>query len=500
MRKTHLKRLDNLLISNNLKRFPIVRDGNCYINAVLCQLKIHDADPQHLRNLICDHISEYKHEYLGFLKDDVSESSEKFDKEVTMLRNDGHWSMQLADCMPLATANVLQQPIKVFKSTFVAPINEIEPSLVTSLNPVTSDPICLAYTCIRGHEHYDGCTHIRKQHQAQSHKLTSISHSAEQTQPCSKSNQIKQCNKKITITPEKQTNNTLHLSPKITPRKMADYNTPVKKTLTRKRKAHKDDWLKIKRKRQRIEGEAYVSSRGKLVQARTLKDVDCAKCKFKCSTNISQEQHQNIFETYYRLGSYERQRDYKCQKVSEQPAKIFSTGRRRNARKYHLDGKEKLERVCKTIFLATLAIGEKTVEFALKQKVGGAYIGKDKRGHHEPTNKTSEQRANIVRKHIESFPAMESHYQRKGTKRQYLSSDLSINKMFALYQAEHPKEYQVSHAVYRHIFNTEYNLSFHKPKKDTCLKCTMKQKKERDLQTKWKRNIRNIKMTRECQD
>jgi hypothetical protein len=79
----------------------------------------------------------------------------------------------------------------------------------------------------------------------------------------------------------------------------------------------------------------------------------------------------------------------------------------------------------------------------------------DDRGKHTPGNKTSEEKANLVRRQIESFPAMESHYQRKGTKRQYLSSDLSINKMYTLYQFDHSKQEQVSRAVYRRIFNTD---------------------------------------------
>lgn len=39
----------------------------------------------------------------------------------------------------------------------------------------------------------------------------------------------------------------------------------------------------------------------------------------------------------------------------------------------------------------------------------------------------------FAREHIKSFPTIESHYCRANTKREYLGSHLSVNKMFDLY-------------------------------------------------------------------
>ena len=87
----------------------------------------------------------------------------------------------------------------------------------------------------------------------------------------------------------------------------------------------------------------------------------------------------------------------------------------------------------------------------------------DKRGNHQPHNKTPTQDRDIVRQHIESFPTMESHYTRKDSIKQYLSCDLSIRKMVDLYSIERKEKHQkcVSEKVYRDIFCTEYNLSLH---------------------------------------
>ena len=87
----------------------------------------------------------------------------------------------------------------------------------------------------------------------------------------------------------------------------------------------------------------------------------------------------------------------------------------------------------------------------------------DKKGTHQSRpNKTKEQDLIEIRKHIESFPRMESHYCRKSTQKEYLPSDMSLAKMYHLFQAEYTEQNLVppSFFVYRKIFNTEYNLSF----------------------------------------
>ncbi|ESO94884.1 hypothetical protein LOTGIDRAFT_175323 [Lottia gigantea] len=135
-------------------------------------------------------------------------------------------------------------------------------------------------------------------------------------------------------------------------------------------------------------------------------------------------------------------------------------------------------RVCKKFFLATLCVSFGPVYTALAEKgEAGNFVGEGKRGHHTPSNKTSEERLDLVRKHIESFPKIESHYTRSDTHRQYLNLDLSISKMYQLYklycdQLVPPKTNPVEELTYRRLFCTEYNLSFFHPKKDQCMKCS----------------------------
>lgn len=83
--------------------------------------------------------------------------------------------------------------------------------------------------------------------------------------------------------------------------------------------------------------------------------------------------------------------------------------------------------VCKRFFLKTLNIGEAIGAQALSKKKSGHFHGKDERGRHTPQNKTSEEKLARVRKHTESFPAVDPHYIRD-FKAKVLSSGFEYNK------------------------------------------------------------------------
>jgi hypothetical protein len=46
-----------------------------------------------------------------------------------------------------------------------------------------------------------------------------------------------------------------------------------------------DKWQKNVRKRLRQAGSDNTDTKGKTVEAREIKDVDCNKCRFECSLN-----------------------------------------------------------------------------------------------------------------------------------------------------------------------------------------------------------------------
>lgn len=79
----------------------------------------------------------------------------------------------------------------------------------------------------------------------------------------------------------------------------------------------------------------------------------------------------------------------------------------------------------------------------------------------------------FARKHIETFPKMESHYCRSKTNKEYLDPELNMNRMYDLYvdSCKEEKVQPVKLSMYRAIFNNEYNLDFLAPKSDRCDLC-----------------------------
>ena len=146
-------------------------------------------------------------------------------------------------------------------------------------------------------------------------------------------------------------------------------------------------------------------------------------------------------------------------------------------RKFFFTIEGQKERVCKSFFQATLSIGRSYIEHALSNCSDGTFINGDQRGQNEPINKIPEIMKDRVRKHTKSFPAAESHYSRKDTHPKFLDSTLNANRTHKMYvdECETDAAAPVSCSLYcyRHIFNMEYNLSFHRPKKDQCLMCNI---------------------------
>ncbi|KAK3931959.1 Anoctamin-5 [Frankliniella fusca] len=134
---------------------------------------------------------------------------------------------------------------------------------------------------------------------------------------------------------------------------------------------------------------------------------------------------------------------------------------------YLLDQSGQKVPVCQPMFLNTFDISKSVVQTALTKN------SPDKRGKYSKAKKrlAPELIAN-VKDHIKMFPTKESHYCRAESRRQYLDENLTISKMHRLYLMERGTlPHTASLRQYRDIFNTSFNISFFKPKKDQCSQC-----------------------------
>lgn len=133
-------------------------------------------------------------------------------------------------------------------------------------------------------------------------------------------------------------------------------------------------------------------------------------------------------------------------------------------------------KVCKTMFLNTLSIGNSRVVTVVKKlSTASAKFSLDKRGKHLNRGNTIKQETiDSVITHINLFERKPAHYIRKDSKREYLEQGLNVTKMHKMYQEwVNPIDFKrASLRQYRDIFQTKFNIGFFVPKKDQCDTCT----------------------------
>ena len=127
--------------------------------------------------------------------------------------------------------------------------------------------------------------------------------------------------------------------------------------------------------------------------------------------------------------------------------------------------------VCKTFFLTTLSISSGRLNISL-DKQQKKLCSPSNWMYDRKTQRICDEKVYRVKQHIESFPAYESHYTRNKSARQYLSSSLSVAIMYRLYCEECAAASfePVKKWMSQHIFNTQFNFTFHHPSTDTCKK------------------------------
>ena len=205
------------------------------------------------------------------------------------------------------------------------------------------------------------------------------------------------------------------------------------------------------------------------VSTRKMDDTPCG-CSRKCFDVVSIQQRQQLFDGFWKISHFDVQNAYLCgcvKVVDVHRRYTQSASSRRNySRQYFVSNGSVSIQICKIAFLRIHAISNGRLSRALQamQKEGGTPHS-DQRGRHEPSNKTSEASIRVVKEHIEMFPRYRSHYSRKANPhREYLSPDLSLTKLYSLYQnfCKENNHATVSEWVYRKVFTDQYNLFFGK--------------------------------------
>jgi hypothetical protein len=192
----------------------------------------------------------------------------------------------------------------------------------------------------------------------------------------------------------------------------------------------------------------------------------------KCALHFSNSDGVRIHKHFWNQSDNEKNTFYAATKA-ETKTKVENSRRKFNYKYYFMKNdsitSEKI-RFCKQFYLSTLQISDKRIEYFYNkiEKNNGACFD-DLRGKCSK-QKTPQEDFDYIKDHINSFQKVPSHFCRASSTKQYLESGLSLTKMFEMYQEKcrHSNRMCLKSSMYRNIFNKEFNLAFHVPKKDRC--------------------------------
>ena len=227
-------------------------------------------------------------------------------------------------------------------------------------------------------------------------------------------------------------------------------------------------------KKRRNSGLSYERSTTQKVDAKTMKGP-CGCKRLKCHTIISEDRRKLVFNFYWGLEDITKQRQFIINSVIKHYKARYTltshTSRRKDSLKYYFCLDNNKVEACKQFFLNTLAISERTVQTAFK-KSKNRMVEDDHRGKTKHNDEAMQQRKEDLRRHILSFPLVPSHYCRSSSYLLYLSSELTLSKMYSIYteQCQHNQIKPLCYTTYWTVFQS-MNISFHCPKKDRCETC-----------------------------
>ena len=259
-----------------------------------------------------------------------------------------------------------------------------------------------------------------------------------------------------------------------------------RKNPKKRRKRDEQNWKRNKQKRKRQAGEEFVyqTKKGDKVKLAKAEKEACAEtCKKQCTAKLTEEDRKKIHQDYWGLPNLERKRLFisKCVRTSKknrERKREKVKGKRRDrqlSRSFQFIQPRTGEAitVCQKFFLNTLDISEKAVRTVLKKTKPSGVLESDQRGHASDHNKIEEAVTNQIKEHIMLFKTVESHYIRRDSQCQYLPDHLSISEMYRLYceWCKATAFEAASYGWYYNVFKTQFNLKFHKPKKDQCDEC-----------------------------
>lgn len=121
-------------------------------------------------------------------------------------------------------------------------------------------------------------------------------------------------------------------------------------------------------------GESYISKNGVVRGAKCIGPV-CKMCIYKCPVNISNEQRNQLFNSFYNLGSIRKQWEYiaRCtQRITPKYRRVVENSKRKRCVRnlnvaYYFQLDDDRIRVCRLFLMNTLGISNSVIKTALRK-------------------------------------------------------------------------------------------------------------------------------------
>lgn len=220
----------------------------------------------------------------------------------------------------------------------------------------------------------------------------------------------------------------------------------------------------------------------KIFRAQTI-----CKCSRQCCIKIDVLQQKKIFDYYYYSMRWSQKtlflrENIKMKKIKSRRSAllpIFDVKNRNLTGEYSfVDENGVKQQVCRHFFIKCLQVTPSRIYSALKTLKNNPEAC-ELRGAHPSYRKTDPNDVEAVKGFIRAIPCYESHYCRSSTAKKYLLPEMNIIKLYREYknliefknQTNTRNDKVLSEYMFRHIFNTEFNLAFKRRKTDTCKVC-----------------------------
>nr|CAH7744237.1 unnamed protein product [Callosobruchus chinensis] len=221
--------------------------------------------------------------------------------------------------------------------------------------------------------------------------------------------------------------------------------------------------LFFRHSRQQLPEFPTCSHKTKVHQCSSLTMTDIRKFNEKCYCESSKT-YQDMFILKHCITRNPRRPGTKIKENVLNKPKTVSV-------KYNIYTSKGTIPVCKKAFVSILGIGKSRVERILKDYHQKGALPAERRGG-DRVSQRSLHKKQAIRNFIESITCCETHYARNKTVlRRYLPCELSIVKLWKMYNSRIGEHLKVKQCFFRNIFVREYNIGFGSPKIDVCSKC-----------------------------